>query len=317
MTAIAVRFAVALALVLVNWALVVVERGSYNDTADGHVSITDALYYTTVTLTTTGYGDITPVTSGARLVNALLVTPMRLLFVVLLVGTTIKALTTQSREEFKQARWRSRVNNHIVVLGYGTKGRNAVRALVLQGQAADAIVVVDREPSAVTAATEAGHTALHGAATGETVLRDALVDRARAVIVALGRDDTAILATLTVRRLFPGVSVIAAAREADNAELLRQSGASSVIVSSETAGRLLGLATASPDTVGVVEDLLSFGHGIDLDQRRVTAVEVGRRPSDLPVPVLAVVRDGRTLRYSDPDIGALRGGDQLIFAATP
>lgn len=78
-----------------------VESGGYTDSADGHVSVSDALYYTTVTLTTTGYGDITPVTHRARLVNALLVTPMRLIFVVLLVGTTIKALTRQSRNELR------------------------------------------------------------------------------------------------------------------------------------------------------------------------------------------------------------------------
>lgn len=192
-----------------------------------------------------------------------------------------------------------------------------MRALVLQGAGTDSIVVIDRELAAVTAATDAGYTALQGAVTDETVLREALVDRARAVVIALGRDDTAILATLTVRRLFPDVTVIAASREDHNAELLRQSGARSVIVSSETAGRLLGLATASPRTVDVVEDLLSFGHGIDLDERPVTPAEIGHPPAELPVPVLAVVRDGSTLRYSDPAIGPLRSGDQVIYAATP
>lgn len=314
--AIALRLGIALALVLVNWGLVVLERGSYTDSHDGQVSVVDALYYTTVTLTTTGYGDITPVTTSARLVNALAVTPMRLLFVLLLVGTTVKALTDRSRQEFRLARWRSQVAGHVVVLGYGTKGRNAVRALVLKGERPDRVVVVDRDVSAVEAATAAGHTAVLGAATDDEVLAQAQTDRARVVVVALGRDDTAILATLTVRRRFPGVAVVAAAREATNAELLRQSGASSVIVSSETAGRMLGLATDSPDTVEVLEDLLSFGEGIDLDERAVSAQEVGRRPVELDVPVLAVVRDGRTLRHGHPDLGTLRAQDRLIFAAS-
>jgi len=113
--------------------LVAVERDGYTDSSDGVVSFTDALYYTTVTLTTTGYGDITPVSTSARLVNALLVTPMRLLFVVILVGTTIQALTERSREQFRITRWRSRVKDHIVVLGYGTKGRNAVRSCCSRG----------------------------------------------------------------------------------------------------------------------------------------------------------------------------------------
>jgi hypothetical protein len=98
------RLVVALALVALNWLIVLAEHGGYRDSYDGDVSTVDALYCTTVTLTTTGYGDITPVTTSARLVNAIVVTPMRLLFVVLLVGTTLSALTQRSREEFRLAR---------------------------------------------------------------------------------------------------------------------------------------------------------------------------------------------------------------------
>ena len=314
LVAIGRRLALALGVVLVNWAIVVAERGNYRDTYDGEVSILDALYYTTVTLTTTGYGDITPVSDGARMINALLVTPMRLLFVVVLVGTTIQALTERSREDFRLARWRARVKDHVVVLGYGTKGRNAVRAMLLRGHPADRVVVVDTDPQLIAEATAAGFVAVAGTATSQDVLSAAFVERAKVVIVALARDDSAVLATLAVRRLAPGVSVVAAAREAENAELLAQSGAQSVVVSSETAGRLLGLATDSPETVFVFEDLLSFGHGLDLVDRELTADEVGRSPQELPTPVLAVVRGGRVLRYNEPDVARLRSGDRVIYA---
>src|SRR4051794_14259679 len=263
------RLALALAVVLVNWMLVVAERGSYTDNVDGHVSVVDALYYTTVTLSTTGYGDITPVTTSARLVNALLVTPMRLLFVVILVGTTIQALTERSREQYRRSRWRSRVRGHVVVCGYGAKGRNAVRALLLKGHPSEGVVVVDTDPRALAAAAEAGFVTVAGSATRTEVLTQALVDRASTVIVALNRDDTSVLVTLTARQIAPHVMVVATAREAENASLLRQSGATSVIVTSETTGRLLGLAADSPDTVDVVEDLLSFGTGLDLVERAV------------------------------------------------
>lgn len=53
------------------------------------------------------------------------------------------------------------------------------------------------------------------------------------------------------------------------------------VVSSETTGRLLGLATDSPDTVAVVEDLLSFGRGLDLAERAVLPEEAGRAPNHL------------------------------------
>ncbi|NHC14705.1 potassium channel family protein [Motilibacter sp. E257] len=304
----------ALALVAVNWLIVMLERGGYRDNVDETVSAIDALYYTTVTLSTTGYGDITPVTESARLVNALAVTPMRLLFVIILVGTTISALTQRSREEFRLARWRSRVKSHVLVLGFGTKGRNAVRALLLQGYPASRIVVVDADIRAVEAAVDQGLVAVAGPATNEATLREALIERASTVIVALGRDDSAILATLTARRANPKARVVAAARQSENAELLEQSGATSVIVTSETTGRLLGLAADSPAAVAVVEDLVAFGTGLDLVDREIAPDEVGKRLHEVSTPVLAVVRRGRVLHYNDPDAGPLQAGDRVVCA---
>lgn len=315
--AIAKRLALALLVLLVNWGLVVVERSDYTDNLDGHVSVTDALYYTTVTLSTTGYGDITPVTDTSRLLNALLVTPMRLVFVVILVGTTIQALTERSREQFRLARWRSRVRDHVVVVGYGAKGRNAVRELLLKGHPADRVVVVDSDQHALTEAAEAGFVTVRGSATRTDVLTEALVDRAATVIVALDRDDTSVLVTLTARQISPRVTVVATVREAENAGLLKQSGATSVIVTSETTGRLLGLAADSPHIVDVVEDLLSFGAGIDLVERDVRPDETGHTPRDLEPAVLAVVRGGRRYPFDAPEVASLAAGDRVVQVQSP
>lgn len=62
----------------------------------------------------------------------------------------------------------------------------------------------------------------------------------------------------------------------------------------------------------VVEDLLSFGHGLDLVERDVRADEVGRAARELPVPVLAVVRAARRLRYDDP-AAVLQAGDRIVY----
>ena len=72
------RVAIAIAVVLVNWVVVLVERDGNRDAVDGHLSGVDALYYTTVTLSTTGYGDIAPVAYHSRLINAFIVTPARI-----------------------------------------------------------------------------------------------------------------------------------------------------------------------------------------------------------------------------------------------
>lgn len=144
------------------------------------------------------------------------------------------------------------------------------------------------------------------------MLRRTSVERARAVIVAASRDDAAVLITLTVRQLNAGVSITASVREEENASLLRQSGADTVITTSATSGRLLGLSTDSPRVVAVVEDLLTAGRGLDLVQRPVSQSEVGLSPRQLHDLVLSVARGGRALRFDDPLIGTLQNEDQLV-----
>ena len=117
--------------------VVYTERAGYRDLDEQLDSWLDALYYATVTLSTTGYGDITPVSESARLTNILLVTPLRFLFLIVLIGTTIEVLTERSRQQFRYALWRRRVKKHTVVIGYGMKGRSAVAALKDQGHDAD------------------------------------------------------------------------------------------------------------------------------------------------------------------------------------
>lgn len=79
--------------VLFLTALVVwLDRGGYHDNADGTVDLLDCVYYATVTLSTTGYGDIVPSSDSARLINILGVTPLRVAFLIILVGTTLEVL---------------------------------------------------------------------------------------------------------------------------------------------------------------------------------------------------------------------------------
>ncbi|WP_081788354.1 potassium channel family protein [Candidatus Blastococcus massiliensis] len=307
------RRVVIAAIVLVVVILVVyIDRDGYEDSRGGPISLLDAAYYATVTLSTTGYGDITPVTDEARLINIVLITPLRIMFLIVLIGTTLEALTARSREEFRIRRWRSRVRQHVIVCGYGTKGRSAIRSLIASGTPADKIVVVDPETRAIDEANSMGLTGIVGDAGRTEVLRRASVERARAVIVAANRDDAAVLITLTVRQLNPSVPITTSVREEENANLLRQSGADTVITTSATSGRLLGLSTDAPRVVAVVEDLVTGGQGLDLHQRTVTASEVGLGPRDLRDIVLSVTRGGRTLRFDDKLIGTLQPEDVLV-----
>jgi voltage-gated potassium channel len=274
----------------------------------------DAIYYATVSVTTTGYGDIRPESDQARLLSTILVTPARVLFLIVLVGTTLEVLAERTRDNYRLIRWRKHLNDHVIIVGFGTKGRAAARQLTAHGIEPDQIVVIDPREEARRHAVSLGFAAISGTATETDVLEEAAVREARSVVVAVDRDDTAVLTTLTARELNPGATIAAAVREEQNAHLLRQSGADSVITSSDAAGRMLGVATQTPRVVEVLEDLLTVGQGLDILERPVEAGEAGPladlRHRD---PIVAIVRGERLMRFDDPDAQQLEPGDRLVY----
>ncbi|MDP9392757.1 MAG: potassium channel family protein [Actinomycetota bacterium] len=306
------RLAIAAAMLLTMVTIVRADPDGYRDADGNEVSLLDAFYYATVSLSTTGYGDITPITPAARLVNVLLVTPLRVAFLIVLVGTTVEVLTQRSREIIRIRRWRRRLRGHTVVIGYGTKGRSAIATLLENGDQNTTVVVVDPDRDRSEEAADAGHAAVHGDGTRSDVLRRAGVPDAARVLVAADRDDTAALVTLTVRSLNSNATVVAAVREQENAQLLEQSGADTVITTSDAAGRLLGLASVSSSLGRVASDLLSYGEGLEMAERSVLPREEGRSPRDCADLVVAVVRDGEVIRWFEPAAHQLIRGDRLV-----
>jgi voltage-gated potassium channel len=315
------RLAIALGALVATALIVYFGRDGYVDNnAEGSpISLLDAFYYSTVSVSTTGYGDIVPVSDSARLWTTIVVTPLRLIFLITFVGTTVELLTERSRQSFRIERWRSKVRHHTIVVGYGTKGRAAVETLLGDEASPEDIVVVDTDRAQLDAASALGLVTVTGNATRSSVLRIAGVANASAIIVATNRDDTAVLVTLTARELAPDIRIVAAVRESENVHLLRQSGANSVIVSAETAGRLLGAATTSPNVVEVVEDLLTPDAGFAISEREVEESELGGSPRHLGDIVLAVVRADNLHRVDSSKVDALERGDRLLYVrkATP
>ena len=308
------RLLAALGLIAFVAMVAYLGREGYRDgDALGTMSLLDAFYYASVSVTTTGYGDITPVSDGARLTTTLLVTPARILFLILLVGTTVEVLADRTRAVYRRTLWRRHLRDHTIVCGFGTKGRAAVTTLTARGVPVDKIVVVDNDADVVEDATRGGFAAIHGRSTHTAVLEEAGIRSAANVIVATSTDESAVLTTLTAREHNKDATIVAAVREAENRHLIHESGADSAIVSSGTAGRLLGIATHGPKLVEILEDLMTIGSGMDIMEREVDAAEVGKPPNEVrDAPVVAVVRDGRTLRFDDREARVLREGDRIV-----
>src|SRR3546814_4417271 len=96
-------------------------------------SFLDVVYFTMISVTTTGFGDITPVSDRSRLIEAVIVTPIRIAVLFIFIGTAYQFAIRQIWEKWRMARIQAKLSNHIVVLGFGVSGAEAVRELIARG----------------------------------------------------------------------------------------------------------------------------------------------------------------------------------------
>ena len=208
------------------------------------------------------------------------------------------------------------MKDHTIICGYGVKGRAPCADADGQGRPArDQIVVIEPKDAERPRPRRprTGLAAVDGSAAGRRCCARRGLHDASALIVAVDRDDAAVLITLTARELNPSRRIVAAVREEENVHLLHQSGANSVITSSGAAGRLLGLSTHTPQITEVMEDLMTVGEGLDIKERMIGPEEAGPAPIGPEEAImLAVVRDGEVIRFGDPRIRELQSGDRRV-----
>lgn len=296
-------------LILFHW----LEREGLKDTHDGTVSLVDVIYFTMISATTTGYGDIVPVTDATRMFDALVVTPIRILFLLILAGSAYQFVARRSWERFIMKRIQSGLCDHIVVIGYGTKNSRAVQELVEAGAEPHSIVVVDLVVGRLELAKALGCTVLKADATHDETLRAVHVDRAKLVIISAGRDDTSVLVCLSVRHLAPNVTISLAVNQQDNEVPARRAGADVVINPLDFAGLLLAATNAGQHIADYLADLASTKGKVRLVEREVRPDEIGKSLKDLGESLgLRIIRDGKPYGFWRPQVTKLETGDVIM-----
>lgn len=306
---------VLLALGLIGIALAVhwFDRDGLRDNVDGSITFPDVLYFTMITITTVGYGDIVPVTQQARMFDTVVVTPIRLFVWLIFLGTAYDFLLKRVWEKWRMSVIQRHLHGHIVVAGYGTSGAEAVCELIRRGAAAETIVVIDERPAALRLAEECGATVLEGDATRNLTLEAAKIDKARAIIISAGRDDTSILIVLTARRLAPDVPISVTIRSEDNEALARQAGATTVINPASFAGLLLAGSTHGPHIAEYMTDLAAADGRVALHERRVTEDEVGKPLALIGTGLgVRIYRGDRAYGFWEIEAGHLESGDAIL-----
>jgi voltage-gated potassium channel len=296
-------------LILIHW----IERDGLHDTHDGKVGLVDVIYFTMISATTTGYGDIVPVTNTTRMFDALVVTPIRILFLLILAGSAYTFVARRSWERFIMKRIQRELQDHIVVAGFGTKNRRAVQELIDLGAGPENIVVVDPSEARLRIAKELGCTVLEADATRDSTLKAVHLDRAQLMIISAGRDDTSILICLTARDLAPKLRISLAINEEDNEVPAKRAGADIVVNPLDFAGLLLATSHTGQHIADYLADLASRRGKVQMVEREIAPEEVGKRLKDLDGGLgLRLIRDGTPYGFWRPQAEKLEAGDHVM-----
>ena len=289
------------------------ERDALKDQIDGHITFADVIYFTMISATTTGYGDVVPVTERARLFDALVVTPIRVFFLLLLAGTAYTFIIKKTWNQWLMKLIQKNLHDHILLAGFGISNDKALEELLARGTPAKRIVVIDDDPEALERASECGVAVLLGDAARDETLQAAHVDRATALLISTGRDDSNILVTLTARKRSPSVNISVTIRESDNEDIARQAGADTVINPVSFTGLLLASSLEGPYRADFIADLATSAGRVELRERVVSPSEVGRLASEVcDGQMVRLIRDGKPQKISGRAEARIAAGDRVL-----
>lgn len=305
-----VAFFLIAIVVMIHWF----DREGLHDQVDGHISFADVVYFTMISVTTTGFGDIVPVSDKSRLIEAVIVTPIRIAILFIFVGTAYQFLLQRSWEKWRMSRIQAKLTNHLVVLGFGVSGHEAVRELIARGTKPETIVVMDPAQHRIRKAESLGCTVMEGDATRDENLVAMRIAQSESVLVSAGRDDSSILIVLTARHLAPNVPISVVIRSRDNELLARQAGATTVINPVSFTGLLLAGSAQGEHVADYLADLAGVGGLVQLRERVIGMDEVGNSLSNLASGGrgLRLYRQGQPYSFGDPEAESLQIGDTVV-----
>jgi voltage-gated potassium channel len=308
-----------LLIVLIPGLLILVGTLSYHALEDW--SLFDSLYFTVVTLTTIGYGDLTPKTSGGKLFTMVFALGgvftlfyLAADFLRAVVSGEVRTILGKQRME----RTLAALKDHLIVCGYGRMGR-----LVCQEFAAQGIefVVIDRNEESFDDFAVPHGIPLHGDATSDGVLKSAGVERARALVAVTPSDADNLYVTMSARLLNDRLFIVARAESENAQQKLERAGANRVVSPYVIGGSRVAQAVLRPTVVDFIDLATRTEHfDLQIEETRLAAHSalVGRTLRDsqvreqFGVMIVAIKKPSGHMVYNPPGEAQLEAGDILI-----
>ncbi len=293
---------------------------------EGAWSLLECAYFVTITLTTVGYGEVLPIRdnpTAIALAMMLMFSGMGVLlyFVSTFTGFIVEGQLQHLLRRRRMERQIAKLKGHIVLCGVGPMGRRVAREFRDTGHG---FVVVELDEDALKRlARDLGGEPPYivGDATDNAVLKEAGIDRARALVACLTNDQDNLFVAISARALNPDIRVISRAREDASVDKLQLAGADHVVQVNKIGGMRLASETIRPEVTGFLDHMLRDPkQTLRLEEIPITEesafsdkrLSESRIRKATDVLVIAVVQTDGTYRYNPHGDHVIRPGETLI-----
>ncbi|TAL62507.1 MAG: potassium channel protein [Nitrospirae bacterium] len=227
----------------------------------------EALYMTTITVATVGFQEVHPLSDAGRMFTIILIITSFGTFAFAITSITRYIMDGEFREYFKIKRLTSeleKLENHVIICGYGRNGKQAARVLKSHNQR---FVVIEQKGEPVQNMSEKyPHLVITGDATQDEVLMQAGIQRARAVVTTLPVDADNLFIVLSARTLNRKLNIISRASDDNSDKKLKTAGADHVIMPDMVGGAHMASLVMKPDIVEFIDYVTGVGVDINLDE---------------------------------------------------
>jgi voltage-gated potassium channel len=250
-------------------------------------SFLEALYMTTISITTAGFNEVRPLSNEGRLFTVFLLLTSWATFAWVITRITQFVVTGEINQYFKTRKNMKAVtqlNHHVILCGFGRNGQQAARTLKNHNMD---FVVIEKEKESLEKALPFFPELVYlvGDGTDDDLLKKAGIDKATALITALPVDADNVFIVLSARALNQKLQIISRASEESSYPKLRKAGADNVIMPDKIGGSHMATLVSKPDVIEFM-DFLSSEDGESVNMESVPYELLPPSIKDKPLKVV-------------------------------
>ncbi len=287
-------------------------------------SFFDSLYMTIITISTVGFGEVHVLSTAGRAFNIFLVIGGASVMLYTLTAVVQYILEGQFVKIWGRHRMKdkiSKLQDHVILCGYGLVGREVARVFKSESTP---FVVIESNPQVVAMAAQNDYLVVEGNATSDEVLEEAGIDKAKALVTALGTDADNVYVVLSARQISSNLYIVARSSTVESEPKLQRAGADRTMSPYNVGGRRMAMLTLRPVVVDFIDTTMRIrGGNLVLENVRVSSESPvnGRKIEDSQddsrgATILAIQKRDGVLLTNPPKDSLLEVGDEVVAIGT-